>query len=83
MESCVIYLVQISTLAKYHDCGDSMDVKMMAYWPTKSRFDALQQTTTDPDLKCKRRLYLATKCILAVITLDMIPSHGLAVIQKT
>jgi hypothetical protein len=50
---------------------------------TKSEFDALQPTSTDLDEKRKRKLYLANKHILAIMTLGMTSSHGLAVIQKT
>ncbi len=61
VESCVIFLAQISALAEYHDCGDAMDGMMMVDFPTKSGFDVLQPTTTDPDEKQKRKLYLANK----------------------
>jgi hypothetical protein len=83
VESCAMYLAQISALAEYHDCGDAMDGMMMVDCPTKSEFDALQPTTTDPDEKRRRKLYLANKRILAIMTLGMTSSHGLAVIQKT
>ena len=78
-----MYLAQISTLAEYYDCGDAMDKTLMTDCPTKSEFDLLQPTTTDLDEKHKRKLYLANKCILAIMTLGMTTSHGLAVIQKT
>ena len=78
-----MYLAQISALAEYHDCGDAMDLTAMADCPTKSEFDALQPITTDPDEKRKRKLYLANKRILAIMTLGMTSSHGLAMIQKT
>ncbi len=83
VESCAMYLTQISALAEYHDCGDAMDLTAMADCPTKSEFDALQPITNDLDEKCKRKLYLANKRILAIMTLGMTSSHGLAVIQKT
>ncbi len=51
VESCAMYLGQISALAEYHDCGDAMDRRMMVDCPTNSEFDALQLTTTDPDEK--------------------------------
>ena len=51
VESCAMYLAQISTLAEYHDCGDAMDLTAMADCPTKSEFDALQPNTTEPDEK--------------------------------
>jgi len=78
-----MYLMQISTLTEYHDCGDTMDSTAMANCLTKSEFDALQPTTTDLDEKCRRKLYLANKCILAIMALGMTSIHGLAVIQKT
>jgi hypothetical protein len=83
VESCAMYLAQISALAEYHDCGDAMDSTAMADCPTKFEFEALQPTTVDPDEKRKRKLYLANKRILAIMTLGMTSSHGLAVIQKT
>jgi hypothetical protein len=60
VESCAMYLVQISALAEYHDCGDAVDLTAMADCPTKSEFDALQPVTTDPDEKRKRKLYSQT-----------------------
>jgi hypothetical protein len=83
VESCAMYLAQISALAEYHDCGDALDPIAMTGCPTKSEFDLLQPTTTDLDEKHKRKLYLANKRILAIMTLGMTTSHGLAVIQKT
>jgi len=83
VESCAMYFAQISTLAEYHDCGDAMDLTTMADCPTKSEFETLQPITTDPDEKLKRKLYLANKRILAIMTLGMTSSDGLAVIQKT
>ncbi len=83
VESCAMYLAQISALAEYHDCGDALDATSMRGCPTKSEFDLLQPTTTDLDEKHKRKLYLANKRILAIMTLGMTTSHGLAVIQKT
>ena len=68
VESCAMYLAQISTLAEYHDCDDAIDGTMMADCPTKSDFHALKPTTTDLDEKCKRKLYLANKHILAIMT---------------
>ena len=29
VESCAMYLAQISALAEYHDCGDAMDLTAM------------------------------------------------------
>ena len=81
MEYCAMYLVQISTLAEYHDCGDAMDA-VKTDCPTKFEFEALLPTTTDASEKCKRKLYLAKKHILAIMTLGMSSSHGLAVIQN-
>ena len=75
---CDIPIVQISTLAKYHNCGDAMDGMIMTNCPTKSEFDGLQSTTMDPDQKQRQRLYLANKQILAIVTLGMTSSHGLA-----
>jgi hypothetical protein len=45
VESCAMYLVQISALAEYHDCGDAMDLTARTHCPTKSEFDGLQPTT--------------------------------------
>ena len=45
VESCAMYLRQISALAEYHGCGDTMDSTVMPDCPTKSDFDALQPTT--------------------------------------
>ena len=78
-----MYLMQISALAEYHDCEDAMDAVTMTDCLTKSVFDLLLSTTTDLDEKHKRKLYLANKRILAIMTLGMTTSHGLAVIQKT
>ena len=36
VESCAMYLVQISAFAKYHDCDDAMDLTAMTGCPTKS-----------------------------------------------
>ncbi len=83
VESCVMYLAQISALAEYHDCGDALDQVAMTDCPKKSEFDTLQPTTTDLDEKRKRKLYVTNKRILAIMTLGMTSSHGLAVIQKT
>ena len=83
VESCAMYLAQISALAEYHDCGDVMALTAMADCPPKSEFNALQPNTTDLDEKRKGKLYLANKRILAIMTLGMTSSHGLAVIQKT
>ena len=83
VESCAMYIVQSSTLAEYHHCGDVMDGLMMTGCPTKLEFDGIQPTTMDPEEKCRQRLYLANKHILAIMTLEMTSSHGLAVIQKT
>ena len=58
VESCAMYLSQISALAEYHDYGDAMDSTAVADCPTKSDFDALQPITNDPDEKHKRKLYL-------------------------
>ena len=69
VESCAMYLAQISALAEYHDCGGAIDWIAMIDCPTKSEFDALQPTTTDLDEKRKRKLYLANKRILAIMTL--------------
>ncbi len=83
VESCAINLVHISVLAEYHHCGDAMDWTMMTNCPTKLEFDGLQPTTVDPDENQWQRIYLANKHILAIMTLGMTSSHGLAVIQKT
>jgi hypothetical protein len=53
VESCAMYLVQISALAEYHDCGYAMDLMAMTFCLTKSEFDALQPTTTDLDESAK------------------------------
>jgi hypothetical protein len=83
VELCAMYLTQISTLAEFHDCGDAMDSTAMITFLTKSELDALQPTTVDLHKQCKRKLYLANMRILAIMTLGMTSSHGLAVIQKT
>jgi hypothetical protein len=50
-----MYLMQISALAEYHDCGDARDLTTMTDCLTKSEFDALQPTTIDPDEKRMRK----------------------------
>jgi len=83
VESCAMYLMQISALAKYHDCGDTRDLTTMTDCLTKSEFDELQPTTTDLHEKHMRKYYVANKCILAIMTLGMTSRHGLAEIKKT
>ena len=54
VDSCAMYLAQVSALAEYYDCGDAMDLTSMTHCPTKSKFELLQPTTTDLDEKRKR-----------------------------
>ena len=55
VESCAMYVAQISALGEYHDCGDAMDLTANDF-PTESEFDVVQLTTIDLDIKCKQKL---------------------------
>jgi hypothetical protein len=46
VESCAMYLAQISALAEYHDCGDMMDsiamIRWLIVWPSLSLMHSSQ-----------------------------------------
>jgi hypothetical protein len=78
----MIYFVQITALAKFCDCRNAIEA-MMVTCPMKSEFKAINQVTNNVGKQLLGMLYNANKQILAIMTLDMDLSHGLAMIQQT